>query len=83
MAFGGEISATARFCSISDVAFVVEDFEWSEKLWNLIFMGRAQAGAKPCLAAHDIVGDLMQVVTELRREIMADGADFLNDGIIE
>jgi len=62
---------------------MVEELKWSDKLWNMIFMGRTQAAAKPCLAAHEIVGDLMQVVTELRREIMADSADFLNDGIIE
>ena len=69
--------------SISDAAFMIEEFEWSEKLWNMNFAGRAQAVAKSGLAVHEIVGDLMQVVTELRREIMADSSDFLNDGIIE
>ena len=47
---------TARICSISDIAFMVEECEWSEKLWNLNFVGRTQAVAKPCLAAHEIAG---------------------------
>ena len=69
--------------SILGVAFTVEELKWSEKLWDMNFVGRTQAVAKPCLAAHEIVGYLMQVITELRREIVADCADLLNDGIIE